>query len=153
MYRQGQTKPTFIYRLFSSGTIEEVIYQRQSAKGNLSDMAVDGKRSSSSKGFTKEELGYCFTLKEHCNCDTKRKLGSRWPDYHGPSSLEESTTDAVLLDVAESMKGHVGHIHIVQHEEESPLIPTNSSGTNNDDSVVEDDALYDSDEEEEMEFE
>lgn len=29
VYRQGQTKPNFIYRLFTTGTVEEVIYQRQ----------------------------------------------------------------------------------------------------------------------------
>lgn len=149
MYRQGQTKPTFIYRLFSSGTIEEVIYQRQSAKGNLSDMAVDGKRASSAKGFTKEELADCFTLKEHCRCDTKRKLGKRWPEYTGASSLK--STDAVLLDVAESMKEKIGHIHLVQ-DEELPVLPDGADDGDCDESSQEQ-ALYDTDAEEEMEFE
>jgi SNF2 family DNA or RNA helicase len=83
IYRQGQTKPCFIYRFFSSGTVEEVVFQRQIHKGNLASITVDGSSSmkKNSSGFTKEELRDCFTLKEGCACDTKRKLGSKWPEY------------------------------------------------------------------------
>jgi hypothetical protein len=62
-----------------------VIYQRQLQKGNLVTLTVDGgplaSDVSSSTGFTKEELQDCFTLKEGCACDTKRKCGQRWPKY------------------------------------------------------------------------
>jgi len=60
-----------------------VVYQRQIQKGNLATITVDGSSSadSSSARFTKEELRDCFTLKEDCDCDTKRKVGKRWPEY------------------------------------------------------------------------
>jgi hypothetical protein len=63
-----------------------VICQRQMQKGNLATIAVDsaGKNSNKKKastGFTKEELRDCFTLKEECDCDTKAKIGNKWPSY------------------------------------------------------------------------
>ncbi len=77
VYRQGQKKECFIYRLMLTGTVEEVIYQRQVQKGLL-----DSKnRKSNNSGFTDDELKDCFTLKENCDCDTKRKMGNKWDDY------------------------------------------------------------------------
>lgn len=35
VWREGQTKPVFIYRMLSHGTVEETIFQRQHAKGGL----------------------------------------------------------------------------------------------------------------------
>ena len=60
-----------------------VVYQRQIQKGNLATITVDGSSSaeSSSARFTKDELRDCFTLKEDCDCDTKRKVGKGWPEY------------------------------------------------------------------------
>jgi hypothetical protein len=116
VYRQGQTKPTTMYRLFTAGTVEEVIYQRQSQKGGLAAMTVDGNAVSSGSGgrFTKEEIADCFTLKEDCPCDTKRKVGFAWPAYEGPDSLFGlGCTDEPLLQIAESMSETLGHIHIV----------------------------------------
>ena len=103
VYRQGQTKPCFIYRMFLTGTVEEVIYQRQLQKGNLAKLANDGgskKKGNSSASFSKEELRDCFTLKRDCKCDTKRKLGKKWSDYDGVSSLHsQGCMDEPLLGV------------------------------------------------------
>lgn len=41
IHRDGQKLPVFIYRLFTSGTIDEKILQRQLLKHNISDMFVD----------------------------------------------------------------------------------------------------------------
>ena len=61
-----------------------VICQRQIQKGNLATLAVDTGGKNSKKQvldkFTKEELRDCFTLKD-IDCDTKVKLGDRWPSY------------------------------------------------------------------------
>lgn len=101
IYRPGQTKPCYIYRMFTTGTVEEgeppfsgihlsiftvsltpsfcalsVILQRQIAKESLA--VFDGTKSN--EKFTKEELKDCFTLKDS-DCDTKYKLGQTWPDY------------------------------------------------------------------------
>lgn len=107
IYRQGQEKPCFIYRLFTSGTVEEgkslnppecpnhtseklnasrsysVICQRQIQKGNLATLTVDGgpKSKGSATSFNSEDLKECFTLKEDCDCDTKLKIGKKWPEY------------------------------------------------------------------------
>ena len=62
--------------MFTSGSVEEVILQRQITKGSLAVLDT----TKSSEKFTKEELADCFTLKE-CACDTKKKVGKTWPDY------------------------------------------------------------------------
>jgi DNA repair and recombination RAD54-like protein len=102
IYRQGQTKPCHIYRMFLSGTVEEVVHQRQISKTNIAILTMDGasgsaggnekknngtnktkikssSTSSSSCGLTAEELKNCFTLKDCEQCDTKDKLG--WMNY------------------------------------------------------------------------
>lgn len=80
-HREGQTKTCFIYRFFTSGTLEEVILQRQLHKGNLSKNVVDDGESNE-KGvgskLSKEELKDCFTLKLSTACDTNDKLGGSW---------------------------------------------------------------------------
>ncbi|KAL7523346.1 hypothetical protein ACHAXR_000785, partial [Thalassiosira sp. AJA248-18] len=101
VYRQGQTKPCFIYRMFTTGTVEEVILQRQLQKGNLAKLANDGgskKKGGNTASFSKEELRDCFTLKDGCKCDTKQKLGNKWSDYIGVSSLHsQGCMDEPLL--------------------------------------------------------
>ena len=120
VYRQGQTKACTIYRLFTAGTVEEVIYQRQSQKGGLAALTVDrqSSKNGSSGRFTAEELADCFTLEENCPCDTKRKVGSLWPSYDGPDCLQlRGCTDAPLLRTAQAMPEKLGHVHIVNDEE------------------------------------
>jgi hypothetical protein len=124
IYRQGQTKPCTIYRLFTSGTVEEIIYQRQTQKGGLSTLTVDAgtdkksQRSSSSSEnaskFTKEELADCFNLKERCACDTKAKVGNRWPDYDGSRDCLEASgcLDEPLLELVDSIADTLLYVHI-----------------------------------------
>jgi superfamily II DNA or RNA helicase len=122
VYRTGQTKPCFIYRLFTSGTLEEVIFQRQRQKAALSELTVDGEGKQNSKAssvtkFSKEELKDCFTLKA-CACDTKWKLGKRWPEYTGADRLRElGCCDQPLLNVAGTMDHIVTFIHISNDDE------------------------------------
>ena len=40
VWRQGQKKKVFIYRLFSTGTIEEKMFQRQLFKSGVSQVVV-----------------------------------------------------------------------------------------------------------------
>lgn len=126
IYRQGQTKPCTIYRLFTSGTVEEVIYQRQSQKGGLATLSVDagtvkkGKQlptSGNAAKFTREELADCFTLKENCACDTKQKIGIRWPEYDVDGLRALGCTDAPLLSVAKSMPDTLRFVHITNDDE------------------------------------
>ena len=55
IYRQGQTKQCHIYRLLTTGTVEEVIYQRQTQKNNLDTIGSEKHRGNSNR-FTDEEL-------------------------------------------------------------------------------------------------
>ncbi|XP_043495651.1 DNA repair and recombination protein RAD54B-like isoform X1 [Polistes fuscatus] len=61
IWRQGQKKNVYIYRLLMSGTIEEKIYQRQINKTNLSEIIVDANNLSSLK-LSVNELKDLFTL-------------------------------------------------------------------------------------------
>jgi len=157
VYRQGQTKSTTIYRLFTSGTIEEVIYQRQLQKGNLAALTVDGvcgKPMVGKQGFTQDELNDCFTLKEGCDCDTKSKPGISWEAYDGPDSLRlQRCFDLPLLEVAaddgSSTCGAgpakaLGYVHIVDDDDGSKI----SLGA----AAAASESLYESDNEQEMEF-
>lgn len=119
VYRQGQTKPCYIYRMFTTGTVEEVIYQRQLQKGNLAKLANDGGSKmidKDSSSFTKDELRDCFTLKRSSKCDTKQKLGSKWSDYAGDSTLRShGCEDEPLLEICEDYA--LTFVHIVDNDE------------------------------------
>lgn len=121
IYRQGQKKPCYIYRFFTTGTLEEVIYQRQCQKGNLATLTVDGSSSSAMKkkagGFTKEELRDCFTLKENCSCDTKTKMGRRWAEFRGVQDLQDFH-DLPLLHVAKDQSSTLSFVHLVSDQSE-----------------------------------
>lgn len=69
IWREGQSKPVFIYRMFSTGTIEEKIYQRQMRKVALSRTIVD-ESLSEKRNFTSDELKRLFELNIHTLSDT-----------------------------------------------------------------------------------
>ena len=116
IYRSGQTKPTYIYRLFTAGTMEEIVFQRQQQKGNLASVTVDGSFNDESGKFTSEELRDCFTLKD-TRCDTKIKMKSNWPEYDGRQSLScQGCSDLPMLNVASECFDILGHVHIVPTE-------------------------------------
>lgn len=61
IWRHGQKKSVYIYRLLMTGTIEEKIYQRQISKTNLSEVVVDANNLASLK-LSSSELKDLFTL-------------------------------------------------------------------------------------------
>lgn len=99
-----------------------VIFQRQTQKGNLALLANDGGhpskgRSQKCASFTPEELRDCFTLKQGCKCDTKNKLGKKWNDYSGVSSLHaQGCTDQPLLAVCEDLVDTLSFVRVVDDE-------------------------------------
>lgn len=120
VYRQGQTKECFIYRLFTTGTVEEVILQRQMQKGSIASRTVDKESHHTLSSFSKQDLRDCFTLKEgptyyHNSCDTKQKVGSLWPNYAGPSSLE-ACKDIVLLRTLAKAASSITFVHHLTQE-------------------------------------
>ncbi|XP_031619056.1 DNA repair and recombination protein RAD54-like [Contarinia nasturtii] len=69
VWRDGQTKPCFIYRFLATGTIEEKIFQRQAHKKALSNTIVDNEENGE-RHFTKDDLRDLFSLDENCVSDT-----------------------------------------------------------------------------------
>lgn len=91
-----------------------MIFQRQTQKGNLAQLANDGGKSkSSSSSFTPEELRDCFTLKQGCKCDTKDKLGKRWNDYSGAITLQnQGCADEPLLAICENLVDTLSFVRV-----------------------------------------
>jgi SNF2 family DNA or RNA helicase len=137
IYRQGQKKPCTIYRMFTAGTVEEVIYQRQSQKGDLSTLTVDGAIHGhgleNGLRFSKEELADCFSLKENCDCDTKNKIGKHWPAYEVDNpitSLEaEGCFDMPIHFVASTCQETLRFVHVVKEKISIPIGTTTDVGT------------------------
>ncbi|KAJ7413284.1 hypothetical protein WISP_92066 [Willisornis vidua] len=70
VWRDGQKHTVHIYRLLTTGTIEEKIYQRQISKQDLSGAVVDLSKTSEHIHFSIEELKNLFTLHENSSCVT-----------------------------------------------------------------------------------
>lgn len=65
IHRDGQKKPVFIYRLLTSGTIDEKIFQRAITKMGLSESLIgkdalgaggDGKNGAKGDSFSQSEV-------------------------------------------------------------------------------------------------
>ena len=72
VWRDGQKKPCFIYRLLSTGTIEEKIFQRQAHKKALSSCVVDNE-DDVERHFSLADLRDLFKLEKQTNSDTHDK--------------------------------------------------------------------------------
>ncbi|KAK9241162.1 SNF2 family N-terminal domain-containing protein [Lipomyces kononenkoae] len=70
IHRDGQKRPVYIYRLLTTGCIDEKIFQRQLTKKGLADNLMDGKADSSENSFTMSELRDLFTIYEDTPCHT-----------------------------------------------------------------------------------
>ncbi|PNH11826.1 DNA repair and recombination protein RAD54B [Tetrabaena socialis] len=69
VWRMGQKKRVWIYRLLTTGTIEEKVYQRQLSKQGLSAAIVDD-TAAQSRTFSREELKALFEVNTTTRCDT-----------------------------------------------------------------------------------
>ncbi|KAK2908393.1 DNA repair and recombination protein RAD54-like [Channa argus] len=76
VWRDGQKKTCYIYRLLSTGTIEEKILQRQAHKKALSSCVV-GEEQDVERHFSLGELRELFTLNEETSSDTHDKFRCR----------------------------------------------------------------------------
>merc|ERR550519_1407525 len=80
VWRDGQKKRCFIYRMVASGTIEEKMLQRQLHKKALSGVVVDEYNTDESRRFSVSELRDLFKYKEsksviHDSLNCKRCRG------------------------------------------------------------------------------
>ncbi|XP_041791523.1 DNA repair and recombination protein RAD54-like isoform X1 [Chelmon rostratus] len=76
VWRDGQKKTCYIYRLLSTGTIEEKILQRQAHKKALSSCVVDEEQDVE-RHFSLGELRELFALNEDTTSDTHDKFRCR----------------------------------------------------------------------------
>ncbi|XP_076582871.1 DNA repair and recombination protein RAD54-like [Chaetodon auriga] len=96
VWRDGQKKTCYIYRLLSTGTIEEKILQRQAHKKALSSCVVDEEQDVE-RHFSLGELRELFALNEETTSDTHDKFRCRrcvngqevWP----PADDSDCTSD------------------------------------------------------------
>ncbi len=101
IWRDGQTKQCYIYRMITAGTVEEKIYQRQMVKGQLARCCVmaesttleaanapKGKKEGGS--FTKEELKELFKIKVGVSCMTADQLQSSGTTYVDDKDAKDS---------------------------------------------------------------
>ncbi|XP_062500360.1 DNA repair and recombination protein RAD54-like isoform X2 [Corticium candelabrum] len=76
IWRDGQKKQCYIYRLLSTGTIEEKIFQRQTHKKALSSCVVD-QEEDVERHFSLGDLQNLFQLNGESKSDTHDKLKCR----------------------------------------------------------------------------
>lgn len=76
VWRDGQKKQCYVYRLLATGTIEEKIFQRQAHKKALSSCVVD-KEEDVERHFSLEDLRDLFKLNENTISDTHEKFKCR----------------------------------------------------------------------------
>lgn len=90
IHRDGQKKPVFIYRLFTTGSIDEKIFQRQLMKNNLSDMFLDDNLDSSLNIFEYEDLRDLFTVVDS-SCNTHDLIDCECLGQGDEISLSQAT--------------------------------------------------------------
>ncbi|XP_033124667.1 DNA repair and recombination protein RAD54B-like [Anneissia japonica] len=106
VWRDGQTKDVHIYRLLTTGTIEEKIYQRQISKQGLSGAVVDANIDTKS-AFSTEELKDLFTLHDDSPCVTHDLLNCDCALKSNAHSLHKQTQTVSKSKVRQCQLGRV----------------------------------------------
>ena len=96
VWRPGQKKECFIYRLLCTGTVEEKIYQRQLTKTALSARVVEQKKGTDGSNFSSSELRDLFKLRTETICDTHDLLGCRCARREKTFGNSKVTVDELL---------------------------------------------------------
>lgn len=128
IWREGQTKSVYIFRLLSTGTIEERIYQRQLMKLSSANTASGGSDLEMKK-FSVAELRDLFKLNLDTSCDTYDLIhngdpqgidAKTWEKYDNPDVITDETMQAVAKDLGPSVVSFV-------HQQPFSTVATNSS--------------------------
>lgn len=109
VWRDGQTKPVYVYRLLSTATIDEKIMQRQFAKHRVADTVVDGTENRGGGGLDPNELKALFEYDDRTDSTTRDAMAGAaddsdaeakdddWPRYDGAHTID---SDDVLREAA-----------------------------------------------------
>lgn len=105
VWRMGQRKPVFIYRLLSTGSIDEKIYQRQISKREIAKVVVDQKKKTK-RHFTPDDLRGLFTL----NLTTTSDTADLMKDFSQDWGMQVEIQDAVLKEIAAT--DLISYVHV-----------------------------------------
>jgi len=121
VWRDGQKSACIVYRLVTTGTLEEKVYQRQRAKGDIAAVTIcaeDGDASNSIKPspaatkknkkggqFSRDELKQLFSVRTETRCDTADVLGAT-------EFVDDSNTCADGPLAAAVTAGLVSYVHL-----------------------------------------
>lgn len=94
IWRDGQTRDVFIYRLVLSGTIEEKILQRQLTKTSLSQSIIDESESDLVNQFSQTDLKDLFSFQEGEKCQTRELLNNEGNSEQEIQTREEDPYDS-----------------------------------------------------------
>lgn len=108
IHRDGQKHPVFIYRIMTTGCIDEKIFQRQIMKSNLSDKFLDGMADSKLDTFDITDLKDLFTINDatnsnthdllECSCSGNGELLDQAEEDEDSSNLEPESDWMSALD-------------------------------------------------------
>jgi len=108
VWRDGQKKQCFVYRMLAVGTIEEKIFQRQTHKKALSSCVVD-QEEDVERHFSLSDLRDLFKLEQNTTSDTHDKLKCRrcvaGVEVRGPPEDSDCNSDLSCWHHAASKKG------------------------------------------------
>eukprot|EP00899_Mesostigma_viride_P004693 jgi/Mesvir1/14224/Mv09671-RA.2 len=131
VWREGQSKPVIIYRLLSTGSMDEKIVQRQIMKGEVAAAVASGRNasalheraleepSSSGRHFSREELKSLFSYSPETRCDTYDLLSHSMPD-HGWQDHRGQVQDTVLRGAVNSSNGTVTFVQLLKSVTDMP---------------------------------
>lgn len=105
VYRFGQEKPVFVYRLLAQGTMEEKIYERQVTKETLAQRVIDERQID--RHFTSDDLQELYRFK---------------PDRLDDANREKRPTPAVPKDLILAELLSSQKEWIVQYHEHDSLL-------------------------------
>eukprot|EP00466_Bigelowiella_natans_P021149 jgi/Bigna1/144355/aug1.86_g19063 len=109
VWRDGQKKTTWIYRLLAVGTIDEKIFQRQISKQEISSSVVDEEKDVM-RNFKTDDIKKLFSLNINTKCETydfiqsarkKRQMDLKndWEFLQGKKSEEDIMMQSISDDL------------------------------------------------------
>lgn len=127
IWRDGQKRAVYIYRLLTVGSIEEKMFQRQLSKTGLSGAIVDPQNKTSIK-LSNDELKDLLSLQENitclthdllkCECSNSGEIPEPPPSSATEPTKEESSEDLCPLiqeSKLESQKLHMNELFKWEH--------------------------------------
>lgn len=105
IWRDGQKRTCYIYRLFTTGTIDEKVYQRQICKDGLSTMVVteagEEEPAEMKESLAAELVKDLFAYDEHTDCATHDMLDCEHCAANAPSDGDQGMQ---APDIAEALE-------------------------------------------------